>query len=74
MLAVFWYQEALSLSCLFRILARVRLHYIVEIRLVDHGASFRTLRFLLEVLAEKVQIKFAILDLRASLQAIPRKH
>lgn len=71
MLAVCWYQEALSLGCLFRVLVRVRLHDLVEIRLVDHSASLGTLGLLLEVLAEKVQIEFAVLDLGASLQTIP---
>lgn len=49
----------------------VRFHDFVEVGFVNYGACLGTLGLLLKVLAEKVKIKFTVLDLRASLQAIP---
>ena len=45
----------------------VRFHDAIEIRFVDYSTSFRTFCFLLQVLAKEIQVKFAVLDLGASL-------
>ena len=48
-------------------LINVCLHYLVEVRFVDNCAGFGALGLLLQILAKKVEVEFALLDLRASL-------
>jgi hypothetical protein len=43
------------------------LHDLIKVRFVDHSAGFGALRLLLQILAKKVEVEFALFDLRASL-------
>ena len=56
--------------CLLRLatlLINICLHYLVEVRFVDNCTGFGALGLLLQILAKKVEVEFALLDLRASL-------
>lgn len=54
-----------------RVRFNVRLHDLVEIGLVYHGASLGAFGLLLEVLAQEVKIELAFFNLGASLQTVP---
>jgi hypothetical protein len=64
---------SLGLLGLTGLLIDVRLHNLVEVRFVDHCTGFGALGLLLQILAKKVEVEFALLNLRASLQAIPER-
>ena len=49
------------------VLIHVRLHDPVKIGFVDHSSSFGALGFLLEILAQEVEIEFAFFDFGARL-------
>ena len=61
----------LSVGLRAGLLLDVGLHDLVEVGFIDHGAGLGALGLLLQVLAEKVQVEFAFLDLRTSLETIP---
>jgi hypothetical protein len=52
----------------------VRLHNLIKVGLVNDSAGLGTLGFLLQVLAEEVEIELAIFDLWACLEAVPEMY
>ncbi len=57
----------LRLLRLTGLLVNICLHNLVKVRFVDNSAGFGALGLLLQILAKKVKVKFALLDLRTGL-------